>query len=269
MEGEEKQTLPKWPGFNHINDILIDIKDEIKDLRNITLNNLNQELNNIENKKIIFKNKMEESGNSFFSPLNSSKYIDLYCSDEYNINSRGITGKYVLDLVKIFGRKADIDEEKYEPKNSILDTWHNEYKLISKNADTYLEKTLNDLTILSDYNVKDIVESLEQGIENINILKDFFNNTNIDIEDILINESDLLDKLRIKSFKIFFLITGLINFIIPLLIFVVCICSEKNCDDCDCIIFTFKYLVHLLWNILYLIIIITFILGILLTFVGI
>ena len=108
-----------------------------------------------------------------FLSSNSNTYINLYCSDEYNINSRGITGKYVLDLVKIFGRKADINEEKYEPKNSILDTWHNEYKLISKNADTYLEKTLNDLTILSDYNVKDIVESLEQGIENINILKDF------------------------------------------------------------------------------------------------
>ena len=47
--------------------------------------------------------------------------------------------------MKIFGRKADIDEEKYEPKNSILDTWHNEYKLISKNADIYLEESLNDL----------------------------------------------------------------------------------------------------------------------------
>ena len=139
-----------------------------------------------------------------FLLLTVVKNIDLYCSDEYNINSRGITGKYVLDLVKIFGRKADIDEEKYEPKNSILDNWHNEYKLISKNADTYLEKTLNDLTILSDYNVKDIVESLEQGIENINILKDFFNDINIDIEDILINKSDLIDKSGKKLLKIFF-----------------------------------------------------------------
>ena len=130
LEGEEKQTFPKQPGFNKVSDILIDIKDEIKDLRNITLNDLNQKLGGVENKKISFKNKMEESGNAFFSPPNSNIYINLCSSDEYNINSRGITGIYVLDLVKIFARKADIDEEKYEPKNSILDTWHNEYKLI-------------------------------------------------------------------------------------------------------------------------------------------
>ena len=137
-------------------------------MRKITLNDLNKKLGNIENKKISFKNKMKESGNAFYSSSDRTSYINLYSSDEYNINSRGISGKYVLDLVKIFGRKANIDEEKYEPKNSILDIWHNEYKLISKNADIYLEETLNDLATISDNNNIDIIESLEEGIENLN-----------------------------------------------------------------------------------------------------
>ena len=268
LEGESKQSVPKWPGFNKITNILIDMKNGIKDLRNATLNDLNQKLDNIEDIKIIFKNKMEQSGNAFYSPPNSNTYINLYSSDEYNINSRGISGRYVLDLIKIFGRKANIDEEKYEPKNSILDTWHSEYKLISKNADIYLEKSLSDLTIISGNNEIDIVESLEQGIENITILKDFFNDINLDIEDILINKSDLIDKSGKKIFKIFFLILGLINFILPLWIFFICIFQGRACTNCCLMRCIFKFLIHIFWNILYLLLIITFILGILLTFVG-
>ena len=40
LEGETKQTLPKWAGFKRIKEILSDIKYEIKDLRKITLNDL-------------------------------------------------------------------------------------------------------------------------------------------------------------------------------------------------------------------------------------
>ena len=67
LEGETKQTLPKWAGIKKISQILMNIKDEIKDLRKNELNELNQELDNIRNKKISFKNKMKESGNAFFS----------------------------------------------------------------------------------------------------------------------------------------------------------------------------------------------------------
>ena len=92
---------------------------------------------------------MAISGKEFFV-FNTTIYKDLYSSNEYFIPTRGISGRYVLDLVKMFGKKAtvkDEDEEKYEPANSILDSWHQEYKEISKNADNYLEETLNNFHI--------------------------------------------------------------------------------------------------------------------------
>ena len=268
LEGETKQTLPKWAGFKRIKEILSDIKYEIKDLRKITLNDLNKKLGNIENKKISFKNKMKESGNAFYSSSDRTSYINLYSSDEYNINSRGISGKYVLDLVKIFGRKANIDEEKYEPKNSILDIWHNEYKLISKNADIYLEETLNDLTTISDNNNIDIVESLEEGIENLNNYIIFFDKIKIGNNTKLINILDKADEYGKIALKSFFGFIALNLLILGFLIFCLCHCSGKTCFDCCFIRCICKSFPHIIWNILYLLMIIIFIIGVAFTLIG-
>ena len=59
LEGETKPTLPKWAGLNKINDILKDMKEEIEELREGAINNLEQKLDDINNKKITLKNKME------------------------------------------------------------------------------------------------------------------------------------------------------------------------------------------------------------------
>ena len=271
LEGETKPTLPKWAGLNKINDILKDMKEEIEELREGAINNLEQKLDDINNKKITLKNKMEESGNEFYSPPDGTTYSSLYSSDEYNIESRGINGRYVLDLVKMFGRKVTIDgtdEENYEPKNSILDAWYNEYTNISKNADIYLEETINDLRTISDNSNGDIIESLEQTIGNINILKDFFNAINADMEHILINKSKTIDKYGGTIIKLFFIVSGSVNFLLGLLFFFICLCSGKSCADCCCVRCLFKYSTHLLWNILCLLMIISFILGFLFEFMG-
>ena len=109
LEGESKQSVPKWPGFNKITNILIDMKNEIKDLRNATLNELNQKLDNIENSKIILKNKMEESGNAFYSHPNSNTYKNLYKAYDIsfnffwngNINNSLLAGYHHLLLLRL------------------------------------------------------------------------------------------------------------------------------------------------------------------------
>ena len=46
---------------------------------------LYQKIDNINNQKIDFKNKMEQSGNEFYSSLESNIYTNLY-SNEYDID---------------------------------------------------------------------------------------------------------------------------------------------------------------------------------------
>ena len=241
LEGETKQTFPKWAGLNKIEEILNNMKERIKELKEGSLNDLNLKINDINNQKISFKKKMEESGNEFYSPPDRITYSNLYSSDNYSIESRGITGRYTLDLVKMFGRKANMDdseEEKYEPENSILETWHSEYKNISKNADINLGEIKNDFKNILDITNGDIIEKLEQGNENIIKLKDFFNNINKDMEDIFII-SDKIDKYSIKLFKTFFIVVGIINFFVIVLIFFICFFAGKNNKDFCCMKFLF------------------------------
>ena len=261
LEGETKQALPKWIGFYEIINILNDIKEEIKELRKRTLNDFYNKIDNIKYKNIIFKNRMEESGEAFYTPSDRRKYSNLYSSDEYYIKSRGISGRYVLDLIKIFGRKVNNDdEEKYEPKNSILDNWHNEYKSLSKNTDIYLQEIINDLITISDHRNIDLVENIENIIDNMNTLKDFFDDINENIEDILINKSDIIDKHGKKTLNIFFLLLLSVNFLLIVCIFLLCCCSGSYNDTC-CTRCFFKCLIHVLWNINCILMIISFILG--------
>ena len=270
LEGETKQTFPKWAGLNKIEEILNNMKERIKELKEGSLNDLNLKINDINNQKISFKKKMEESGNEFYSPPDRITYSNLYSSDNYSIESRGITGRYTLDLVKMFGRKAnmnDSEEEKYEPENSILETWHSEYKNISKNADNNIGEIINDFNNITDNTNGDLIEKLEQGNDNIIKLKDFFNNINKDIEDILII-SDKIDKYTMKLFKAFFIVVAIVNFFTIVLIFFICIFAGKNRKDICCTKFFFGCLPHILLVFLYLIMIILFILGIIFNFFG-
>ena len=269
LEGETKQTLPKWEGLNNINNTLKNIEIQIEILRQGKLNELNNEIENINYKKNNLKNKMEKSGNAFFyiNQDGSIIYNDLYSSDEYLIKSRGIDGRYVLDLIKIFGKRLYLDnsnEEIYEPKNSILDLWHNEYKIISRSADYFLEQALKDLEIITDNKNKDLLESFKQGRENLEKLHDFFYDIKNRTKDILISHTNYMSKhynFVKKGFISFFAVIGVINIFLGIFILILYLTSGVICNNNSCCECLFKCSYHFLWNILYLFMVITFLLG--------
>ena len=251
LEGEDKEIYPKWIGLNKIIKTFSELYIQIDQLEKKTIIDLYQKIDNINNKKITFRNKMEESGNEFYSSPDSNIYINLY-SNEYVIDSRGISGRYVLDIVKMFGKKVTgISEEKYEPENSALDSWHNEYKLISKNADNYFEEAINDLKIISNKS-----KNFEKIIENISILKDFFITIYKNIEYSLIDNSKFVQKYGKGLLIFFFSFLFFINLVIFILI---CIYIVK---------YHFKRLIYIFANILYLLMIISFLLGNFFIFMG-
>ena len=244
LEGETKEALPRWAGIDRINDILKDINTQIDNLRKGTLYGLNNPIKGINNKKIALKNKMEGCGNEFYSSPSRATYKNLY-SNNYVILSRGISGRYVLDLVKFFGKKvidSDEDEEKYEPQNSILDLWHQEYKLISKKADNYLEEAMTNLKTISDDSIGDVVGKFEEVQENLKKIKEFFNGIKMKIEEYNL---DIIDKYGNLGFILFFCILGSIN--------IICL---------------FRLLIHLFWNMQYLLMILSFFIGFIFIFVG-
>ena len=274
LEGEIKKELPRWAGIDGINEIIQDINDQIEQLRSGTLTELNTQIHNIDNKKTDFKNKMRDSGESFFTNPNvpSSSYKS-YNTKSYSYSfsspSRNINGDYVLDLVKMFGRlKTGVEEEKYEPTNSILDIWHQEYKIVSENADNYLKDALDSFNTISSTSTGDVLESLKQGQNTLNELKNTFNDIKVEIEGIFVDSSDTIDEYGKLGFKLIFGVLGLMNIALAIFVLFICLFSGKMCTNCCCCRCIFKFLTHLLWNILYLLMFITFIMGFLFGFIG-
>ena len=58
------------------------------------------------------------------------------------------------------------------------------------------------------------------------------------------------------------------NVALAVLVFLICFCSGEMCVNCCCCRCIFKFFTHLLWNILALLMIVTFLVGFLFSFVG-
>ena len=267
LEGENKETLPKWAGIDGINGILEDINEQIDNLRNGTLADLNSQITQIERKKNEFKEEMKESGESFFTSPGGLTYRDDY-SDSFSMDDRGINDRYVLDLVKMFGRLKIGPVEEYEPKNSILDLWHQEYKIVSEQADTYLNDAVTNFQTVADNSTGDVLESLKLGQDILNAIKNPFNDIKVEIEDFFVDTSDKIDEYGKLGFKLLFGVLGLINIALGIFVLFICLFSGKMCTNCCCCRCIFKFLTHLLWNILYILMFITFMIGFVFAFIG-
>ena len=78
LEGEIRNSTPRWPGIEGIDGILSDINNEIEGLRGGALESLNDETEKIENVKNIFKEKMEQNEQKFSTSSVIEEYTKTY-----------------------------------------------------------------------------------------------------------------------------------------------------------------------------------------------
>ena len=89
------------------------------------------------------------------------------------------------------------------------------------------------------------------------------------IEESILDYSKDIDDYGKLSFKFVFSVLGLINIALGVLVLLICFYSGKLCTNCCCFRCLCKIVIHLLWNILALLMIIIFIVGCILSFLGI
>ena len=265
LEGEIKQTTPRWPGIEGIGEIIDDINKEVEKLRNGTLNSLNEEISKIKNVKTIFLNKMKSSGEKFSSLDVINEYSTTY--DFNTVGGREIKGTFALDLIKFFGHREE-GKENYVPENSILNFWQQEYDIVSQKADEYLDKASNIFETVSNDTSGDIIKSLNEGKDTLNEIKDNFNDIKSEIEGILVDYSELIDKYGKLGVKVVFGVLGLMNIALAVFILFICLFSGKMCTNCCCCRCIFKLFTHLLWNILAFLTFVTFMVGFIFSLVG-
>ena len=266
LYGETKQDLPRWAGIRSINTLLTDLNGTINDLSSNSYQRLNSSVDRISDLQDSFVNLMHNAGNEFYD-VATSKYKDPYLkSYTSGTSAYPVSGDYVYDLVYALG-VYDTTHNQY-PEDKLLYMWEYEYSLISDNAFGYLGRARDGFTdILSD-NLGDVQDALGDGVDKLDEIMDPFNDVNDEIGEILSDYSEMIDKYGKMGVKIIFGVLMVMNIALAVLMLLICLFSGRSCTSCCFCRCIFKFCTHILWNILALMMILTFIFGSLISLLG-
>jgi len=210
---------------------------------------------------------MENSGKKFYSGEDpTSNFIADY-SESYTYSFAN--GRFVLDLVKMFGKyNSNAEPPKYEPENSLLDTWELEYKAVSETADGFMRDARNGFDDILGKSSAPITDALEKGQDIMGQLQGTFDDIKGPINDIIVDNSETIEEYGKLGIKAVFGVLALINVAMAAFMLLLCFCSGKCCNKCCCCRCICKCFTHLLWNILALLMIIVFLVGSLFALIG-
>jgi len=247
----------------------LSISSEIDDIKGTAVGSLNGYINNIEDAKRGFHNQMNAASLNFFEDGTCCTYKEKYYKNYNSISTSDfpIDDDYILDVVKNFGKQQSEIEDgktiyKYLPIGSTLYKWNEEYSIVSGNADRYMSSATGSFSnILSEDNIGDITGPLNNGKENLDKLTKPFTDAEKEFGTLLAKYSGHIDKYGKMSVTIVFSVLMVINLGLAVLMLLIYLFSTKTCAGCCCMRCLFKFCTHILWNVLSLMIIVSFIVG--------
>ena len=254
IEGESKQTTPKWPGMVGIKSLFTDTEEEIDKLSSSTLNDLNTQKVNLDGKKSAFVTDLATQTDKIYT--HTFNFNDLSAGN----------GNYKLDIASLFGKFTNSNPIEYT-QNTLADWWYNEYIETANKADEYMGKVSSNYEQLegqkgsAKQSLKDIVKSIEDIETTLNNVKDQISGTIFDY-------GNMIEEYGKLGFKVVFSVLMVIDIAIAafmtLLVFFNLSCSKCCC----CFRCLFKSLIHILWNILALLAFLTLLLGSFFSLIG-
>ena len=277
VNGEIKQSLPRWAGIEGINDILDGISAELNSMggpESTFQTDFDDCIDDKEQAKNDFEGKIKTIGDELLDTTTPSPsgYKTIYHTGPYDgtlkildDNDKTVNGYYVLDVVKNFGKFANGE---FTP-GSTLYLWNREYGSVASVAESSVEtaqESFDDL--LSTSELTSLTTSLNDAKGILNDLKKPFDDVNSKIGGTLSNYSDKIDKYGKLVVKIVFSALMVMNIALAVLMALIGLFSMKACVDCCCCRCICKSCVHILWNVLALMMILSFIIGSLLALVG-
>ena len=266
VDGEIKQTTPRWIGISGINDLLGNLKDQIVRLKDNALTNLDTEQRKIDPKKDSFLSAMNTfdtdcyAGGDYLAGYTTAFDTDHYISDDYK------TKKYVFDIITFVGHKESGETE--YPCPSFLCALNREYSEVVSRTDGFIATSKSSFENILDEKSDEVISALDKAEESLNKLKKPFDKINNKIGDKVSDYSDLIDKYGKLVVKLVFSILMVMNIALAVFLTFIGLCSMKSCADCCFCRCLFKSGLHILWNILALMMILAFLVGSILAIVG-
>ena len=252
IKGETKEEKPKWAGIEGLDKLIDDLNNKIVHLQTSKLSELRTKNGQIAGYKTTFETTLEgNSGNAVnyaaVESIDSNDYkLDITTQNEYGL----------------FNKAA----QEVDPPGSFIGRWFIEYSETARQAEDRIGTATQQFeTILGGSSVTTSLDDAKSTVDEIGKSIEEIKNG---VSDIIIEYSDYIDDYGKLGFKLYFSVLVVIDGLIAILMFLLCFCSGKLCNKCCCCRCIFKFCIHLLWNILALLMIITFMIGFLFSFIG-
>lgn len=258
LDGETRQTKPRWGGISGIQELLLETKTKIGNLGDSTKTELSDNKDKAENKKQEFENALHLYSHNIESDGGSYKYREELSPSE-------VTGFYSLDIIYKFG-VFDKNNPQSAREGTFVKSWYEEYKEVAKNSKEQMDDAYTNFDKLIQKK-DEASNALDSGVNSIDDIKQSFDDVKDQISSIIVDNSDTIDKFGKLIFKIVFSLLMAINLGIAAFITLLFFCKFSLCQN-GCLKCLLKSLIHILWNILALLTFLTLLIGSIFTLVG-
>ena len=267
LDGETKETRPKWAGISGIKGLFQETINQINGLTSDTQAALTNNKASADNAKDYFESALQAY----------SGKIKETSGDDPNYKYTFDGKDYYLDIVYNFGtftKGTTPSETTATPDYSFVWKWYEEFKLVTENSEQQMQTALNNYHNLlgTDQGGEgagtDAMNALDQGINSIGDIEGSFNDVKDQISGAIIDYSDKIEEYGKLSFKIIFSVFMVLDIAIAAFITLLLFCSFKFCENCCCFRCLFKSLLHILWNILAFLTFLVLLLGSIFTLIG-
>ena len=247
-DGQTKQETPKWGGFNGIKSLLNGIPKKLNELGQGTIDNLTAKQGDINNAKV----KFEGQKTTFFETnIDKNAPAKVFDDKTYWLLTYEISG--AVDATSTNTFKYYLEQE---------------YKLKVEEASKYIDDTVNNFkTVISD-NSADIQKIVDDATKSLESIETPINDVKNMVADTIINYSDMIDEKGKLGFKLVYSVLTIVVAVNAALVVVYFVFGTTSCLRCRILRCLNKVFIHIFWNILALLMIITFIVGAVLTLVG-
>ena len=265
IDGEIKQTTPRWIGISGINGLLDGLITQINYLKETTITKFEGKKGRIGTAENEFTTEMSDFDtfcyNSGNYPTDYAKVIsDISNPSDYNGKS------FVLDIIKSVGHRENTNSD--YPSPTFLYLLNLEYSEVAERTNGYISTSETSFRDILGQRAGEVTQSLEKAKKTLNKLKKPFDKINNQIGNKISDYSKQIDDKGKLVVKLVFSVLMVMNVALGVLVIFIGLCSMKSCKDCCFCRCLFKFCTHLLWNVLALLMILSFFVGSILSLVG-
>ena len=263
VDGEIKQTTPRWSGIAGINTLLTSLKNNIIASKTSASSGLTTQKGLISNGKNAFEGAMRTFDNYCY---NNGAYPTAFTHTFNGLSTDSIYEgkKYVLDIIKSVGHE---DGGAY-PQPSFLYGLNYEYQEVASTTDGYIQTSENSFNDILDRNSDKVIKALDKAKKTLDDFKKPFDEINNKIGDKVADYAELIDEKGKLVVKLVFGVLMIMNIALAVFLMLIGLFSMKACTNCCFCRCIFKCGVHILWNVLALLMILTFLVGSILALIG-